>query len=137
MATDFRIGLPIIVPMLAAVVEYANTCKVGLFTDTVIPTDWRDLGEYSQPVNSGYLLVTPTFIMPEDPAPPVLHALSSPIEWEADPAGVDDLVRGWFLFDEELEEVVLALLYGAPEPFIRDGPFWITADLTAFATVFE
>jgi len=33
--------------------------------------------------------------------------------------------------------VVLALLYGLPEPFIRIGPFWISADLSTFFSVFS
>lgn len=126
-----------VVAGLGAIVAYANGCKVGLFKDAVIPDDWWLIGSYSQPDNAGYELIEPGFLMPDDPSPPVVHSLSSTIEWEADPSGPDDLIRGWFLYDEEREEVVLVLLYGAVEPFIRDGPFFIEADLSTFASVFE
>ncbi|RPJ87007.1 MAG: hypothetical protein EHM18_03285 [Acidobacteria bacterium] len=137
MATDARIGVSVVVAALAAAAQYLNGCKVGLFTDLAIPDDWWLIGSYTQPVNSGYALQSPNFILPDDPTPPVVHAISSNIAWEADPAGVDDMVIGWFLFDEELDQVVLVLLYGSVQPFIRAGPFWIDADISVFAAVFE
>jgi len=137
MATDARIGVEIVFAALAAAAEYCNGCKVGLFTDPAIPDDWREIASYSQPTNSGYSLKTPTFLLPDDPTPPVVHAITSAIEWSADPAGFDDMVFGWFLYDEELDQVVLTLLYGSVQPFIRDGPFWIEADISVAASIFE
>jgi len=136
-AIDARIGQEVALAAFSPLVAYVNSCKVGLFKNATIPEEWQDLASYSQPANAGYGLVSPLFIEPEDPPGPVYHALSTPIEWTADTGGPEEFINGWFLYDEEAGLVVLALLYGLPEPFIRIGPFWISADLSTFFSVFS
>ena len=134
MPTDFRLGLPLVVNPLQAVVDYLNSLQYGLFRSATIPVDWTNLAAYNQPENSGYELESAAFLMPDTPAPPIVHALSSPIEWEGNPAESQELVYGWFAYDPEAGQVVLALLYGIEQPFLRVGPFWIEADFSIACT---
>lgn len=134
MPTDYRMGFPVVESAFQPLIAYVNTLKVGLFKQAAIPADWEDIAEYDQPTNSGYALVTPFFMLVEPPAGPVYHALSSPIEWTANTSQPQEMIRGWFCYDEVLDQVVLVLLYGSDQPFIRSGPFWIEADLSTFFT---
>ena len=69
MPTDFRLGLPLVVNPLQAVVDYLNSLQYGLFRSATIPVDWTNLAAYNQPENSGYELKSATFLMPDTPAP--------------------------------------------------------------------
>jgi len=136
MAVDVRIGLSVARAAFDPLVAYVNGLQVGLFKDATIPDEWEDLAAYDQPTNPGYELISPNFV-PVDPLTgPVYHALSTPIAWEADDSVSQEFVFGWFAYDQELDQVVIALLYGSSEPFIRTGPFYIDADLSTFFTPF-
>jgi len=130
-----RIGESVARAAMEPLVGYINTLRAGLFKQHVIPTEWQDLAEYEQPLNSEYDLVVPVFAIVEPPAGSFMHALSAPIEWTSDPLDGQEYVRGWFLYDPALDLVVFTLLYGADQPYVRDGPFWIEADLSTFFTV--